>query len=131
MEGADREQPGFDAYAVWDCSPGDSPHALTVYVAEDAVFTFFPPEVPHFRIEVFRAGSELAHHTFQWPADEGFAKLQWCPGYCGPVAAGRVTFGEVQPNRFVEGVIEVGTHDSIKVQRRFKANWGPRLKGCG
>jgi hypothetical protein len=129
MDGADREQPGFNAYAVWECSPGDSPYALTVYVAQDAVFTFFPPEVPHFRIEVFRAGSELAHRTFQWPADERFGKLQWCPDDCRPVA-GRVTFGEVQPNRFVEGVIQDGTH-IIKVQRHFKANWGPRVTGCG
>ena len=114
-EGADPVR----AFAVWACSPGDSPSELSVYVGS-------PPKVPHFRIDVFSGAlAELSHRTFQWPGDEGFARLQWCPADCERVAAGRVTFGEVQPNRFVEGTIYIGG-----IQRHFKANWGPRLTGC-
>src|SRR5687767_6945338 len=44
---------------------------------------------------------------------------------------GRVTFGDVRPNHFVEGTIDVGTTGNISVRRHFKANWGPRTNGCG
>lgn len=33
LEGADSEQPGFAAYAVWACGPGDSPDALRCFAS--------------------------------------------------------------------------------------------------
>src|SRR5687767_5035148 len=152
IKGADPDQPGFHAFAQWDCSPGDSTDALTVYVAVDTVFTTFPPEVTHFRIQIFDAATrelpgmsgrdghapylrprtELAHRTFHWPADEGFGKLLSCHYTdCKRLDEGRVTFGDVRPNHFVEGTIDVGTTGNISVRRHFKANWGPRTNGCG
>jgi hypothetical protein len=148
--GADPDQPGFNAFAQWDCGPGDGPNALTVYVAIDTVFTFFPPEVPHFRIHIFDAAdrnvpagdshpalfrprTELAHRTFQWPADQGdVGTLQLChDADCKRLTEGRVTFGDVRLNHIVEGAIDVGATANIKTRRHFKANWGPRSKGCG
>jgi hypothetical protein len=133
MKTADAELPGFEAYAVWDCSPGDVPYAVRVYVATDARFTTLPPEVPHFRIEVFRAGTELSHRTLHWPADDGFAKLELCAGrsHCRRVTDSRVVFGAVRPNHFVEGTVERPLATGVITRWRFKANWGPRLSGCG
>ena len=133
LKSADSEVPGFGAYALWDCSPLDSPYAVTVYVATDAFFTTVPPEAPHFRIEVFRAGSELSHRTLQWPADDRFAMLEWCAAgaHCKRIADARVIFGAVRPSQFVEGTIERSLATGVNTRWHFKANWGPRRTGCG
>jgi hypothetical protein len=127
----DVDPTGFHAFAHWDCSPGDSPGALRVYVATDGVFTSLPPEVPHFRISVFRAGSELAHRSFQFPSTDAIGKVQRCHlAVCTQRDEGRVSFGDVRPNQFVEGTLDLGRGD-VTERWRFKANWGPRLTGCG
>ena len=149
LENADPGQPAFDAFAQWDCSPSDISTALTVYVATETVFTFFPPEVPHLRIHIFNAAdrtlpafnsrpvefrprTELAHRTFRWPAAQSVGMLQVCHYRdCKQLTDGLVSFGDVRPNHFVEGTIDIAPNGGINVRRHFKANWGPRSSGCG
>ena len=149
LDSVDPDQPGFDAFAQWDCGAGDGPNGLTVYVATDTVFTFFPPPVPHVRIHIFdaadrkvpagdshpalfRSRTELAHRTFRWPGDAGIGALQLCHYRdCERLMEGRVTFGDVRPNHFVEGSIDIHASGDINTRRHFRANWGPRLKACG
>jgi len=118
----------FTGFVHWDCAPNDASNALTIYVAESD-FDAMPPAVPHFRIFLAHAGPpEHAHRTLRWPGDEGVGVVQRCrfKDDCTRVP-GRVTFGDVKLNEFVEGEIDVrsGVGDHV-LRGRFIAQWAPR-----
>jgi hypothetical protein len=118
----------FTGYVHWDCAPNDASNALTIHVAESD-FDTIPAGVPHFRIFLAHAGPpEHAHRTLRWPGDEGLGVVQRCrfKNDCTRVT-GRVTFGEVKLNEFVEGEIDVRSGVGANVLRgRFNAQWAPR-----
>jgi hypothetical protein len=118
----------FTGYVHWDCAPNDGANGLTIYVAESD-FDAIPPTVPHIRIFLVHAGRpEHAHRTLRWPGDERMGVAERCrhTDDCTRVA-GRVTFGDVKLNEFVEGEIDVrsGVGDNV-LRGRFIAQWAPR-----
>jgi len=119
------------AFAMPDCAPWDGP-AVVLYLL-DSNSDNVPPATPHVRVTIWKGAPELAHRTFRWPANPQPGAAAQCSSAdsCEAVIEGQITFGAVDPNRFVEGELNLRFGSGERVRKAFKAAWRPRRIGCG
>jgi hypothetical protein len=119
------------AFATPDCAPWDGP-AVVLYLLDsksDAV----PPAARHIRVAIWKAESDLAHHTFRWPASPQPGAAARCASAesCEDVTDGQIAFGGIAPDSSVAGEVDFRFANGDRVRKAFTAAWQPRRIACG
>ena len=107
------------AFATPDCAPWDGP-AVVLYLLDSKSDTV-PPTARHVRVAIWKGQSDLAHHTFRWPASPQPGAAARCSSAesCEDVTDGQIAFGGVAPDSSVAGEVDFRFANGDRVRKAF------------